>query len=44
MDIEQPPTKKSVPLELLVTIGRVVVVLGVYLLGLRRRRRYGDKL
>ena len=44
MENEPTPTKKGVPLELLVTIGRVVVVLGVYLLGLRRRRRYGDKL
>ena len=44
MDSEKPPAKKAVPLELLVTLGRVVVVIGSYLLGLRRRRRYGDKL
>ena len=45
MDAEKEEKKppKRAPLELVITVGRVVVIVASYLLGLRRRKRYGDR-
>lgn len=42
-DTEKKRPKRA-PLELIITVGRVVVIVASYLLGLRRRRRWGDRL
>ena len=39
-----PPKRKRPPYELIVTVAKVVTMIGLYLLGLERRKRRGDRI
>lgn len=38
------PKRRRPPYELIVTVARVVTMIGLYLLGLERRKKRGDRI